>query len=258
MDIYKEIYNRKNSGQSFILATIIQTKGASPRQTGAKMMVLPDGSIVGTIGGGIFEKQIIDDCLTLFKSEENHLLKRYNFSDKGPDAIGMTCGGEATVFMEVSSRPNDLYIFGGGHVCREICHLAKGSGFAITVIDDRRDILDQYVEPVNTILTDDKYKKNFPELDDNSYVIVVTKNHKCDQPVMEQAVKRDCAYIGMIGSQAKVKKILGELKKSGAKQRQLIKIHAPIGLDIGGEGPYEIAVSIMAEIIAVTHNKPVK
>ncbi len=251
MDIFEEIHNRKKAGQLFVLATIVNTAGASPRAPGAKMLVYPDGKISETIGGGTFEKVVIDDCLDLLKSGGDHLLKKYNFSQSGEAPIGMSCGGEAEVFMEVSAKPKRLIIFGGGHVCRDLVRLALGSEFLITVVDDRPDILSAYDRPVTVVQTDPGYRENLPSLDGDCYVVIVTRSHQHDQPVLEQVINKGCAYVGMIGSKAKVAKLLSSLKASGVDRALLQQIHAPIGLNIKGEGPYEIAVSILAELIAV-------
>lgn len=251
MNIFEEIYNKKKAGQSFVLATIVRTAGASPRAPGAKMLVYPDGKISGTIGGGTFEKLVIDDCLRLLESGVDYLLKKYSFSQTGHDATGMSCGGEAEVFMEVNARPKRLIIFGGGHICRELVGLALGSDFLITVVDDRPDILSEYNRPVTIVQTDSDYRENVPSLDSDCYVVIVTRSHKYDQPVLAQVIKENCAYIGMIGSRAKIAKVFSSLEESGVNRTLLERVHAPIGLDIKGEGPYEIAVSILAELIAV-------
>lgn len=251
MDIFEEILSRKKAGQLFVLATIVSTAGASPREAGAKMLVYPDGKIFETIGGGAFEKLVIDDCLRLLESGQKHLLKKYSFSQTGSDPTGMACGGEAEVFMEVSARPKRLVIFGGGHICRELVRLALGSDFLITVVDDRPDILSAYNRPVTVLQTDSDFQENFPSLDSDCYVVIVTRSHKYDQPVLARVIKENCAYIGMIGSKAKVASVFSSLEESGVDRGLMECVHAPIGLDIKGEGPYEIAVSIMAELIAV-------
>ena len=242
---------RRKSGRVFVLATIIKTIGSSPRAAGAKMLVFPDGSILGTIGGGTFEKLVTDDCLKLLESGDRSQIQRYAFSQMGKDATGMSCGGKGEVFMEVSARPKRLYIFGGGHICKDLVKLAAGSDFLVSVIDDRADILSGYSAPVATVTTDAAYRENFPALDGDSFVVIVTRSHKYDEPVLAQAIREECAYIGMIGSKAKVRKMFAALEKTGVDPARLQKVHAPVGLDIKGEGPYEIAVSILAELIAV-------
>ncbi|UCG60832.1 MAG: XdhC family protein [Candidatus Zixiibacteriota bacterium] len=251
MDIFEEIRDRKKAGQPFVLATIITTAGASPRAPGARMLVFPDGKISGTIGGGAFEKLVIDDCLQLLKTGNKHLFKRYSFTETGADATGMSCGGEAEVFMEASAKLKRLIIFGGGHICRDLVKLARGSDFSITVVDSRPEILSEYNSPVTTVQTDSGYQENFPALDGDSYIVIVTHSHKADRPVLERVLKEKCAYVGMIGSKNKVAEMHAALEKSGLDRKLLETVHAPIGLDIKSEGPYEIAVSIMAELIAV-------
>jgi xanthine dehydrogenase accessory factor len=201
------------------------------------MLVYPDGSTSGTIGGGSFEKMVTDDCLQLLESGERHQMKRYAFSQMGKDATGMSCGGEGEVFMEVSARPKRLYIFGGGHICRDIVKLAAGSDFSICVIDDRPDILDGFRSPVATLTTDAAYEENFPSLDRDSFVVIVTRSHKYDEPVLAQAIGEDCAYIGMIGSKAKIRKMYAALEKTGVDPSRLEQVHAPIGLNMSLSWP---------------------
>lgn len=250
MDIYREMAEKSESGQVFVLATIVAITGSSPRDVGAKMLVYPDGSISGTIGGGNFEKTVIEDCLELLTGDSLHVLKKYRFTEDGPEATGMYCGGEADVFLEVNTRPKRLVIFGGGHVGREVAKLAAGMNFRITVVDDRREILDEYRPPVETVLTDPEFTNNFPALDADSFVVIVTHGHKGDQAVLAKVVKEKYAYVGMIGSKAKIAKIYSALQAAGMDKALFDRVQAPIGLNIGAEGPYEIAVSIIAEIIA--------
>ncbi len=258
MDIYMEITNCVALGKPFVLATLVRTAGSVPREVGAKMLVFADGSISGTIGGGTFEKMVIDDCLVLFGGNSGSLLKSYLLQESGPGAIGMYCGGKADVFMERFSSPDKLYIFGGGHIGRDLARVASDLNFRIVVIDDRPDILAQYQNPVETILTDSDYNRNFPVVDKNSYVVIVTRGHKYDRQVLAKVINRDCAYIGMIGSKNKIAKTFASLEEEGIEKSKLENVHSPIGLSIGAEGPYEIAIAIAAEIIAVKRKKAMK
>lgn len=256
VDIYKQITEHRAAGKPFVLATIVRTAGSSPRRVGAKMLVFPNGSISGTIGGGTFEKMVIDDCLSLFEARKNHLIKKYSFSRNGPEATGMCCGGEAEVFMELHGKAERLIVFGGGHVGKDLVKVAAGLNFRITVVDDRQDILDQYDSSVETVLTDSEYKANFPSLDNNCYVAIITRSHGCDKNVLEKVIGLDCAYVGMIGSRTKIARVFAALKKEGIDGSLVDRVYAPVGLDIGAEGPYEIAVSIAAELIAVMRKTP--
>jgi xanthine dehydrogenase accessory factor len=250
MDIYEEIYNNKLSGKSFILATIIKTAGHTPRDAGAKMIVYPDSSISGTIGGGNFEKIVIEDCQSLFTANGNHLLKSYRFEESGPDSTSMLCGGEAQVFMELYAKPDTLVIFGGGHVGRALATVASGLNFKIVVVDNRQKILKEYQSPVSTILAGKDYDADLPALDKNSFVVISTQGHKYDKAILGRVIKGDIVYVGMIGSRKKIARTFADLEKEGIEKSLLKKVHSPIGLDIGAEGPHEIAISIAAELIA--------
>jgi len=162
----------------------------------------------------------------------------------------MICGGEARVFMELFSMPEKLVIFGGGHVCRALVAVVQGLDFRITVVDNRQEILQNYNPPVTTIYAGDSYAENYPALDKNSYVVIVTQGHKYDKDILGRVIKEGCAYIGMIGSKRKIAQTYASLQKEGIDKSMLAKVHSPIGLDIGAEGPYEIGVAIAAELIA--------
>jgi xanthine dehydrogenase accessory factor len=258
MDIYKEIAEHLEQGKPFVLATLIQTSGSVPRDAGAKMLVFSDGSISGTIGGGKFEKLVIDDCLAMFIKGTASQFKSYLLQDSGPDAIGMYCGGKAEVFLEKFSCPDTLYIFGGGHIGRDLAKITLGLNFRIIVVDDRQDILSQYQSPIGTILTDSSFNQNFPQIGDGSYVVIVTHGHKGDRDVLAKVINTNCAYIGMIGSKTKIAKTFASLEEAGIDRDKLSGVHSPIGLDIGAEGPYEIAVAIAAEIIAAKRKQAAK
>ncbi|MCX5800151.1 MAG: XdhC/CoxI family protein [Candidatus Eisenbacteria bacterium] len=256
MDIFEEAAEKRGEGHTFVLATMVRGEGSSPRDVGAKMLVFPDGSISGTIGGGNFEKMVVDDCLSLFGGSVSPtgprtLLKTYRFSRSGPDATGMCCGGEADVFMELLAPPERLLIFGGGHIARALVGIAASLDFRITIVDDRPEILDQYRKPVETILTDPEYEESFPRLDENCFVVIVTRSHVVDRRVLAKVIRENVAYLGMIGSKTKIAETVAFLKAYGIEESFSGKVHTPIGLDIGAEGPHEIAVSIAAELIAV-------
>lgn len=255
MDIYREIVENLNLGRLFVLATIVKTSGSTPRKTSAKMIVYPDGTISGTVGGGDFERLVIEDCQELLESQSTSLLKKYSFSLFGENATGMCCGGNVEVFMEVQRKPNKLIIFGGGHIGKELLQLANGSGFVITVVDDRKEIIGSFDNVVDTKLAEIDYAANLPDLDENCFVVVISRSHQTDCVILQSVLKNNCKYIGMIGSKAKTGKMFTHLKEIGIAQSLLDRVHTPIGLDINAEGPYEIAVSILAEIIAVKNEK---
>lgn len=250
MDIYREIIRNIDSGRLFVLATIVNSSGSTPRKTGAKMVVYPDKTISGTVGGGDFERFVIEDCLKLIESNSSTLMKKYSFSLFGENSTGMCCGGNVEVFMEVHKKPFQLVIFGGGHIGQELARIAHGSEFVITVIDDRKDMIDS-IENVDTKLAEIDYEANLPKLDENCFAVIVSRSHQTDFVILQSVLKSNCKYIGLIGSKAKTDKMFTRLKDEGVKQSLLDKVHTPIGLDINAEGPFEIAVAIMAELIAI-------
>lgn len=249
--IWKELIKAIDSGQPVAVATIVRRAGSSPRDVGAKMLVYPDGNILGTIGGGKFEHCVIQDSLELLKGPGRGSLKHYRFSHQGEDAIGMTCGGEAEVFIELFHAPSRLFIFGGGHVGRELARLAAGSNFLITVVDDRPEILDSFDNSAITHQADDGFLDHLPQIEGRDYIVIVTRSHKYDRELIKRYVTRRRAYLGLMGSKAKIKQLFDWLKELGLSDDQLSQVRTPIGLDIKAEGPYEIAISILAELIAV-------
>lgn len=251
MQIFEAILENRRRGRPFVLVTIVKTHGSSPRAVGARMLIFADGSIDGTIGGGRFEKLVIDDCLELLTNQSQSLYKRYSFTQNGTDAIGMQCGGEAEVFMELFDSPNRLVIFGAGHIGREIVRLVQGIDFSVTVVDDRQDLLDALGSEVSTVLTDAAYEKDLPPVDEKSYVVIVSRSHECDRAILLHTIDKNCAYIGLIGSKAKIAKQMEYLNSKGVSEDALQRLHAPIGLNINAEGPCEIAIAIVAELIAV-------
>ena len=275
MDIHSEIAQHHAAGRAFVAAVVVRTAGSSPRDAGARMLVFPDGTISGTVGGGAFEKMVIDDCLSLFAGNQRHLLKTYRFTAAGPGSTGMACGGEAEVFMELFAMPDRLVIFGGGHIGRDLVKIAEGLDFRVTVVDDRKEILAQYgagggtvgsgagagsgasagastgsAANVETVLTDPEYRTGLPTLDESCYVVIVTRSHTCDRTVLAGVIKQNLAYLGMIGSKTKIAETWSLLKAAGVDESLFGKVRTPIGLDIGAEGPYEIALAIAAELVA--------
>ena len=242
MDTYKEIVESINLGQVFVVATIVKTTGSTPRKTGAKMLVYSDSTISGTVGGGDFERIVIDDCLKLIESNTLYLLKKYSFSLQGENATGMCCGGNVEVFMEVQKKPKRIVIFGGGHIGKEIVRIVDRSDFCLTVVDDRKEIIDLFDDSVDTKLTAVDFSGDLPKLDENCFAVILSRSHQTDCIILQSVLKSNCQYIGLIGSKAKISKMFGHLKDSGVEQNLLDKVHTPIGLDINAESPFEIAV----------------
>ncbi len=257
MDIIKKVNDNIERGIPCVLATLVDTSGHTPRRPGAKMIVYRDGALEGTIGGGNFERIVVENALSLFTGYAKHLLESYDLEEAGPDSTGMICGGKAQVFLELYDAPDKLLIFGGGHVCRALTEVMAGLNFRTIVIDNRKEILAHYEPPVQTILADENYQADIPEIDRNCYIVIVTQGHKYDKDILAKVVTKEYAYIGMIGSKKKIARTYAALKSDGIDIKLLEKVHSPIGLSIGAEGPHEIAIAIAAEVISVKRHSEI-
>ena len=221
------------------LATLVEVRGASPAQAGFKLLVRQDGSVVGNVGGGALEKRIRDEALAALQEGKSRLA-HYTLRESGPDAVGMLCGGEATVFIEVYQATPTLLIVGGGHVGLPLAELARIVGFRVQVVD---------VHPEKgTVLRFDP-----AAISAQTYVVLVTEDHVSDEQALRQALETPATYVGMIGSQRKVRVILEHLRDEGVAAEQLERVRAPIGLALGGRSPGEIALAILAEVVQVRY-----
>jgi xanthine dehydrogenase accessory factor len=251
-DIYQEIVRIKAEGEEAALVTIVSATGSTPREEGTKMLVRADGSILGTIGGGSLEAQIIEEAVKVIKQGKPKRL-HFALTAKEAEEAGMVCGGELEVFIEPILTSPSLYLFGGGHISLPLAKMGKLLGFKIVVIDDRAEFANPDRFPEADIILAGDFTKSFPKLkiDKSSYIVIVTRGHQHDELVLEWAVGTPAKYIGMIGSKTKVETIFSHLLTKGISREQLDRVHAPIGLEIDAQTPEEIAVSILAEIVKI-------
>jgi xanthine dehydrogenase accessory factor len=251
-DIYQEIIRIKERGEEAALVTIVSATGSTPREEGAKMLVKPDGTIAGTIGGGSLEAQVIKEAVGVIKQGKPKRL-HMSLTAKEAEEAGMICGGDLEVFIEPILTAPTLYIFGGGHISLPLAQMGKLLGFKIAVIDDRAEFASAERFPEAEMVLAGDFSQAFSKLniDKTSYIVIVTRGHQNDELVLEWAVGTPAKYIGMIGSQTKVKTVFSHLLAKGVSKETLDNVHSPIGLAIGAQTPEEIAVSILAEIIKV-------
>ena len=252
MDIYDEIVRLRKLGQKCALATIVQVRGSIPSYESAKLLVREDGSIMGTVGGGCVEGEVWAAAREVIDTEKP---KHLTFS-LGQDAAydnGLICGGQLTIFVEPVIPQPRAYIFGGGHVSKSISKVAALAGFATVIIDDREAFANKERFPEADETYAEEYESVFAKLDitSSSYLIIVTRGHRDDMRVLRWAVGTQARYISMIGSKRKTISVIHELEKEGFDRASFERIFAPMGLDIGAESPEEIAVSVVAEMIAV-------
>jgi len=252
MDIYEEVVRLRRLGQKCALATIVQVNGSIPSYESAKLLVREDGSMLGTIGGGCVEAEVWNAARDVMQNERP---RHMNFS-LGQDAAydnGLICGGQLSVFIEPVVPQPRLYVFGAGHISKSISKIATLAGFAAVIVDNREAFANRERFPEADEIFADEYEEVFPRLPirDTSYVVIVTRGHRDDMRVMRWAVGTNAKYIAMIGSKRKVIGVVKELEKEGVPREAFERAFAPMGLDIGAITPEEIAVSIVAEMIAV-------
>lgn len=257
IDIHRKFLDLTESGRRVAMATIVEARGSTPQRVGGRILVAEDGETWFTIGGGAFEALVIDDARACLL-EGRSAVKSYSLHESGEEALGMACGGRATVFIDVPEEPPALHIYGAGHVGRVLARLAMEVGFRPTVVDDRPAQLDPSAFPPGTLLvaTDRTFRMGCPVPTADGYVVLVTRCHETDQAALEGLVGVPWRYLGMIGSRRKVRVVLDRLREKGVDESILARVHAPIGVPIGSHRPAEVAVSILAELIAVRNGVP--
>jgi len=254
LDIFEEIVKMRRAGQRGALATIVHTNGSIPSYESSRMLVREDGSIAGTIGGGCVEADVWAAARIAMENETPRKMVFNLNHDAGNDS-GLICGGTLEIFVEPILPQPMLYLFGGGHISMALAKSAFATGFAITVIDDREAFANRERFPMaEKVVT--SYEEAFESIAPNnsSYLVVVTRGHKDDMRVLAWAVRTPARYVGMIGSKRKVLSVYQALEREGYSPEEFARVYAPMGLNIGALSPEEIAISILAELIAIRRN----
>ena len=255
-DIFDEIVRLRREGIPAALATIVGTRGSTPGRTSMRLLVLGDGTFLGTVGGGCLEAEVYDTALQVLVDEQPRSLTFRLTEQDSPDS-GLLCGGEVTIFVEPITTPA-LWIFGGGHVSKALCQISSIAGFRTTVVDDRADYstAERFPEAGETVTAPYPEAVARMPIRQNSYAVIVTRGHREDGVVLEALGKRFAAgdrlrYLGMIGSKTKQALLWKQLRKNGIQEPFLATVRTPMGAYLGGRSHEEIAVSVVAELIAM-------
>ncbi|RMF57321.1 MAG: XdhC/CoxI family protein [Calditrichaeota bacterium] len=334
------------SRQSFVIATVVRTKGSTPQKPGARMIITAEDTTFGTLGGGCVEGDIFYLARQLLKDGKPHLYRKYTLTEEMAARDGLVCGGtmyffleniqdreryeplfqricnalegrdtfalalylnpahlagqwivieddgtlsaphgdeaidsqlqhiglrmmmqgentflsfpnDVEIFLEGFSAPPQLVLLGGGHVGKAVSELAARVGFRIVVIDDREEYANcqRFPEAEETIVADFSEGLRKVNLSPNSFVLIATRGHRFDDLATRAAIETSARYIGLLGSKRKIVMIYRNLLQEGVSEKELQRIHAPVGLDIGALSPEEIAISIVGELIAVRRGK---
>lgn len=258
-EVFQAVVDALDRGEPAALVTIVATRGSTPQRIGAKMLVFADGRIVGTIGGGCYENDAFwkaREAITARKPQIVH----YELSDDFAQETGLICGGQMDVYIEPIEPSPELYIVGAGHVGYSLARAAADVGFRIHVVDDREKFANAERFPgAAEIVVDDipSWLTQAP-IPAHAFAVIVTRGHTNDLEALRALAPKGLRYLGLIGSRAKVARVYDALVGDGMSPELLARVHAPIGLDIGAVTPQEIAVSIVAELIAVKHGKTIE
>src|ERR1700731_806518 len=252
MDIYEEVVRLRRLGQKCALATIVQVNGSIPSYESAKLLVREDGSMIGTIGGGCVEAEGWNAAREGMQQERARQMNFRLGQDPAHDN-GLSCGGQLRGFVEPVIPQPRLFVFGAGHISKSISKFASMAGFATVIVDNREAFANRDRFPEADEIHSEEYEEVFPKLviRDSSYIVIVTRGHRDDMRVLRWAVETNAKYIAMIGSKRKVIGVVKELEKEGIARSAFDRVFAPMGLEIGAITPEEIAVSVVAEMIAV-------
>jgi xanthine dehydrogenase accessory factor len=257
VQVYEAALAAIRQGESAAVATVIQVRGSTPRGVSAKMLIYADGRTVGTIGGGGVEARVIEAAKAAIAEGGSRELE-YRLVDEARGDPGI-CGGDMRIFVEVLGPRCTLLIIGGGHVGQAVAELGASLGYRVAVLDERPEMVTQERFPqADMRLTGDPVQQvqDLP-LTTYTYVVKVTPHHSLDERVLAVLADRPVAYVGLSGSRRRTAHTFARARDAGVPEAFLEQIHTPIGLNIGAETPKEIAVSIIAEIIAVQRGKQV-
>ncbi len=249
MSVFQQLAQLEQENRAAALCTIIRSKGSTPRRSGSRMLVYPDGTISGTVGGGELENRVIAQAKDAIQDGKARRLE-YNMSDPERGDPGV-CGGQVEVYVEPILPKPTLVIIGAGHVGKAVVHLAHWLGYQVVVSDDRAEFCTpEYIPGA------DKYlpvkMAELPgqiEITPWTYLVLTTRGSNVDVEGLPALLDTPAAYIGVIGSQRRWAVARKQMLENGVPAEKLERVRSPIGLELNAETPEEIAVSIMAEVI---------
>ena len=261
--LWSQTQTELQARRAIVVATIVRDSGSVPRRVGTKMLIFADGKTSGTIGGGAFEDVVRCDALASLASRQS-ITQEYLFRPEprtpAPEprasarTFGAICGGRVEVFLEVLMPRERLIICGGGHCGRALAQAASLLDWDIVVCDDRDEFArsESWGYPnISQVVHLSSDAREVPDVDESTFIALVGKGAGIDEAVLRRVLNSNAAYIGMIGSRRKRETVFSNLRGDGISQEILSRVQAPIGLDIGAETPAEIAISILAQIIAI-------
>lgn len=251
-DVVSAVLELLTQRQRGALATVVRVSGSTPQEPGARLLLRDDGTTLGTVGGGAIERVVVEALERALTTERSELLTR----DLAHD-LGMCCGGRMEIFVEPLVPPPRLWLLGAGHVAKPTAALALSVGFDVQVVDERDELNTVERFPGCRLWLDDPSDVLLrARLDVRDWVVIVTHDHQLDERALATASGTGARYLGLVGSRRKVLRLVERVAVKRRGDVPIDRLFAPIGLDIGAVTPEEIAVSIVAELIALRHGKP--
>jgi xanthine/CO dehydrogenase XdhC/CoxF family maturation factor/cation diffusion facilitator CzcD-associated flavoprotein CzcO len=233
-------------GRRGALATVVRVTGSVPQRPGARLLLRPDGTLVGTVGGGAIEQAVVTALREVIANGESTMLVK----DLGRD-LGMCCGGRMEIFVEPIEATPRLFVFGAGHVGRPTAAIARTLGFEVTVVDSREDLTTAERFPDCRVENTDPVRfLSHLALGERDWLLIVTHDHRLDGALLELACQKRPRYIGLVGSKRKVFRLAAAVADRHG-EAALERVFAPVGLALGAETPEEIAVSVASELVAL-------
>jgi xanthine dehydrogenase accessory factor len=247
--IYEAVSRAEREGESVAICTVVKSEGSTPRHVGSKMLVYPDGTFIGSVGGGDLEHRVIERALLCIVEGQATLL-HYNMSDPSRGDPGV-CGGQVEVFVEPLLPPRTVVVIGAGHVGKAVAHLAQWLKFHVVVSDDRPEFCNKEAVPEADAfhLCPMEELPSKMKIDSGTFLILSTRGSSVDVAGLPSLLRSSAGYIGVIGSKRRWATTVRALEMQGVSKAELAKVHSPMGLELRAETPEEIAVSILAEVL---------
>lgn len=250
MNLWKECLDLSERGESFVMVTMTGCKGSTPQEPGAKLIVTRKGHYAGTVGGGKVEMAAIKKGQEMLESSTQLPPQTFNWNLQKD--IGMSCGGEVTFVFEHFHPTNwPIVIFGAGHIAQALTRVLSKLNCHVTCVDTRAEWIAK-LEGVKGIHHPSP-KDTVAGFNPKSYFICMTMGHAHDMPILAEIARQapNCPYVGVVGSDIKGRRIKQELAELGVEKTFIEKLRVPVGLPVGGNQPFEIAISICAELLQV-------
>jgi xanthine dehydrogenase accessory factor len=251
-DIARAVLEVLSTRRRAALATVVRVSGSTPQEAGARLLLREDGSCLGTVGGGALEHALLPELRSVLASGRSQLFCR----DLAHD-LGMCCGGRMEIFIEPIWPAPRLWLLGAGHVAKPTAALALTVGFDVLVVDEREELNTEARFPgCQLLLQDPSEALRNAEVDERDWIVIVTHDHQLDEQALTTAAGLCARYVGLVGSRRKVLRLVQRVSLKRQGDVPVERIYAPVGLDLGATTPAEIAVSIVAELVALRHGRP--